>query len=187
MDKPDITLEIRTLGHFDIFADGKPVAAEWPDETVKAFFCSLLSPLDLYFTWDRISRSILNVPATQTSRRQLEVDCVRPLKSFLSKELGFNPLITNSEGIRIDRQHIHVDALEFYSTVIEGLRLMSLTNRDAALDKFSRASSLYVGSYLPGIPGKIIENTRKELTSLYLTVIKDATPLIRKTELSSWT
>lgn len=169
MNIPDTTLEIQTLGRFSISIDGKPVAIDWPDETIKELFCSLLSPLDLYFTWDRICRAILGVPANRTSRRQLEDICVRPLKSFLLKELGFNPLITGHEGMRIDLQRIHLDAIEFHSNVVEGLRLLSVNNHAAALDKFSRANLLYAGSYLPGIPGKIIASTRNDLAALYRT------------------
>jgi hypothetical protein len=176
MNKHDDTLEILTLGRFSISIDGKTVATDWPNETIKVFFCSLLSPLDLYFTWDRICRSMLGVPVTQTNWRRLEEILIRPLKCFLIKELGFNPLITGHEGIRIDQKRIYVDALEFRSTVIEGLTLLSLGNPAAALDKFSRADSLYVGSYLSGIPGKIIENTRNELESIYHTAVKDAIP-----------
>ena len=160
-------LEIQTLGRFSISNDGKLVATDWPDETVKVLFCSLLSPLDLFFTWDRICRSLWREPATRTSRRRLEVLIIRPLNSYLTNELGFNPLITGNEGIRIDKQSIHVDALEFHKTAVEGLRLLSLGNHAAALEKLNKANKLYVGSYLPGIPGKIIENTRNDLESFY--------------------
>jgi hypothetical protein len=173
MKIPETPLEIRTLGRFSISVNGRLVATEWPDETVKVLFCSLLSPLDLYFTWDRICRSMLGVPATITSRHQLDETCIQPLNSFLIKELGFNPLIAGHEGIRIDLQGIHVDAHEFYSNVLEGLRLLSLAKHVAALEKFSRANSLYAGNYLPGIPGKIIENTRSDLESLYRTAVMD--------------
>lgn|ERR1039457_2214166 len=172
MKIPDTTLEIQTLGRFSISVNGKPIAKNWPNETLKVFFCSLLSPLDLYFSWDRICRSMLGVPDTLTSRRRLEEISIRPLSSFLIKELGFNPIITGHEGIRIDQQRIHVDAFEFYSNALEGLRLLSLDNHIVALEKFSRATSLYVGSYLPGIPGKIIANTRKDLETLYISVVK---------------
>ncbi|HXE95689.1 MAG TPA: hypothetical protein VN642_04755 [Dongiaceae bacterium] len=164
---PGNTLEIQTLGRFSIHADGKPVAAVWPDEPVKVLFCSLLSPLDLYFTWDRICRSLLDVPETRTSRSQLEETIIQPLNGFLVKELGFNPLVAEHDGIRIDQQGINVDAHEFHSSIIEGLRLLSFGNHAAALDKFVCADSLYAGAYLPGISGKIITNTRKELESLY--------------------
>jgi hypothetical protein len=119
---------------------------------------------------------MLGVPVTQTNWRRLEEILIRPLKCFLITELGFNPLITGHEGIRIDQKRIYVDALEFRSTVIEGLTLLSLGNHAAALDKFCRADLLYAGSYLPGIPGKIIENTRNELESIYHTAVKDAIP-----------
>jgi hypothetical protein len=186
MNKADTTLEILTMGSFSISADGKPVATEWPDETVKVLFCSLLSPLDLYFTWDRICRSMLGVPVTQTNRRRLEEIFIRPLKSFLIKELGFNPLIAGQEGIRIDQQRIHVDALEFHISVVEGFRLLSLGNRAAALDKFNRADALYAGSYLPGIPGKIIENTRNELESIYHSAVMDAIPHVQNSGFSGF-
>jgi hypothetical protein len=165
----DTTLEILTLGRFSILIDGKLVEADWPDETIKLFFCSLLSPLDLYVTWDRICRSLWNVPVTRVSRNRLEQSCIRPLKVFLIKELGFNPLITGQDGIRIDQQRIHLDALEFHGAVLEGLRLLSLDNHRAALVKFNRANTLYGGDYLPELPGKIIANTRTDLESLYRT------------------
>jgi len=169
MDVPETILEIQTLGRFSISVDGKPVATEWPDETIKMFFCSLLSPLDLLFTWDRICRSMWGIPATRANRRRLDEAVIRPLTLFLIKEFGFNPLMTEPDGIRIDHQRIHVDAFEFHSTVLEGLKLLSLGNHAAALEKFSRANALYVGSYLPGIPGKITEKTRNELDAFYQT------------------
>jgi hypothetical protein len=174
MYESDNTLEIQTLGRFSISVNGKPVATEWPDETQKLFFCSLLSPLDIYFTWDRICRSMWDVPVTRTDRRRLEEVVIRPLSRFLFKELGFNPLITGTEGMKIDRLGIHVDAHEFYSTFLEGLRLSSLAKNAVALEKYRRANSLYVGSYLPGFTGKIITNTRRELESLYLSAAMDA-------------
>jgi hypothetical protein len=179
MDIPVTMLEIRTLGRFSISVAGKPVATVWPDESVKMLFCSLLSPLDLFFTYDRICRAMLGVPATETSRRRLDETFIRPLNTFLIRELGFTPVITGQENIRIDKHHIHIDALEFHSTVVEGLRLLSLGDNDAALEKLSRANSLYAGSYLPGMDGKIIANTRNDLESLYQTASRDIIKLQR--------
>ncbi len=169
MNIPANTLVIKTLGRFSISIAGRPVAIDWPDETIKELFCSLLSPLDIYFTWDRLCRALLGVPETRTCRMQLEDSYLQPLNSFLIKELGFNPIVAGQEGISIDQHVIHVDALEFYRTVLDGLKLMSLTDHTEALKKFSKANSLYAGSYLPGMHGKIIESTRKELESLYRT------------------
>ena len=176
MNKPDTKLEILTLGRFSISVDGKLVAIDWPDEMIKVFFCSLLSPLDLYDTWDRVCRAMLGVQATQAGRRQLEEVLIRPLNSFLIKELGFNPLIAGHEGIKIDWRRIYLDALEFHGNVVEGLKLLALGNHDAAIEKFSRANSLYAGSYLPGMPGKIIVNTRNELEALYRTSLQSWAP-----------
>ncbi len=177
MDKPDTMVKIQTLGRFNISVDGKTAAIDWPDETLQVFFCSLLSPLDLYFTRDRICRSMWDIPATQTSRRRLEKMIIQPLGSFLVRELGFNPLLAGPEGIRIDQQRIHLDAVDFYRTVLEGLRLFSLSHYPAALETLVRANELYTGSYLPGIPGKIISSTRNELETLYRTAVLGAIPL----------
>lgn len=173
MNTTDAMPEVRTLGRFCISVNGDPVATEWPDETMKIFFCSLLSPLDLYFTWDRICRSIWGITATRTSRNRLEQHIIRPLTAFLIKELGFNPLISGPDGIRIDHQNIHIDAHDYYSNVLEGLRLLSVDNNSDALERFSRASMLYAGSYLPGMPGKIIENARHDLESLYRSAVME--------------
>ena len=171
MSIPETTVEIRTLGSFSISVEGKPVAAEWPDEMLKLFFCSLLSPLDIFFTWDRICRAMLGEAESLTSRLRLKEVYIRPLGIFMIKEIGFNPLIAGYENIRIDQQRIHVDALEFHRAVIEGLRQISLGDKSAALSQINMANSLYVGSYLPGMSGKIIENTRCELESLYQAMI----------------
>jgi hypothetical protein len=182
MDRHDTTIDIQTLGRFSISVDGKPVATVWPDDTVKVLFCSLLSPLDLYFTWDRICRSMLGVPETLSSRSQLEENYIRPLNSFLNKELGFNPLIAGREHIRINQQRIHVDAFEFHSTAIEGLRLVSLGNHAEALKILSKADSLHTGIYLPEIQGKIISSTRKDLESLYQIAVSTAMQLTRESD-----
>jgi hypothetical protein len=173
MNKPVYALAIQSLGRFSISVDGKTVATNWPGESLKVFFCSLLSPLDLYFTWDRICRSLLGVPETRSSRRQLEELFIRPLHHFLIKEVGFNPLIIGPEGIRIDPQGIHLDVFEFYRAVVDGLNLVSLDDLGGARKKFSRANLLYAGGYLPGMPGKIIEHTRMELESLYKAAVRD--------------
>ena len=171
MIKSAIKLEILTLGCFRITMDGKQVATCWPDETLKVCFCSLLSPLDLYFSWDRICRSLLGVPDSRQSRRQLEEDIVRPLKSFLITELGFNPLLTGSEYMSIDQRRIKVDAFEFHSSAVEGLKQMSQGNHAAAQQRLGRSRDLYAGSYLPDVDGKIIANTRKDLETLYQRVV----------------
>lgn len=168
------TLEIQTLGRFCISINGKPVAIEWPDETLKVFFCSMLSPLDLSFSWGRISRAMWGLPVCR-----LQEIFVWPLASYLNGELGFNPLIAVNDGVRLDKQCIKVDAHEFYKTVVEGLRQISFANHAAALYNINRAISLYSGSHLPGIPGKINTETRSTLKSLYQSAINDALPIIR--------
>ena len=174
MGVPGSQLEIYTLGRFSIVRDGKPVATEWPSETIKILFGSLLCPLDLYFTYDRICRSMLGVPATRSSQRRLLEDLSRALGSFLLKELGFNPVITGPESIRIDQRSINSDAFLFNHAATEGLMLMSLENHTLAHEKLKKAGSLYRGCYLPGMTGKIIENTRKELESLHRATVLNA-------------
>jgi DNA-binding SARP family transcriptional activator len=173
MDMPDNTLKILTLGRFSISVNGNPVATNWPDESIKVFFCSLLSPLDLYFSWERICRTMWDIPVTRASRRRLDEIIIRPLNSFLIKQLGFNPLVAGKDGIRIDKSGVYIDAHEFHNDVVEGLELLSLGRYAAALEKLSRADSLYVGSYLPGMSGKIIDNARIDLESLYRTAVLD--------------
>ena len=181
MDLPGTTLEILTLGRFSISINGNPVATNWPDESIKVFFCSLLSPLDLYFSWDRLCRSMWNTPVTRSSRQQLEETIIRPLNSYLIKELGFNPLVAGKDGIRIDQHRVHIDAHEFHSDVVEGLSLLAIGSHAAALEKLSRADVLYAGIYLPGMPGKIIENARRDLESLYRTAVLDGMMHARNT------
>lgn len=181
MNKDVTPLEIMTLGRFSISAEGKPVAEEWPDETLKELFCSLLSPLDLYFSWDRICRSMWGIPATRTSRRLLEESLIRPLNRFLIKEFGFNPLIIGYEGIQIDHKNIHIDAVDFHSAVVEGIKLLSLDDRAAAIEKLNQADSLYAGNYLPGMQGKIIANARNDLQALYRSAVMESVHKARVT------
>ena len=173
MANPDSIVSIQTLGSFNISVDKTTVAADWPDEATKVLFCSLLSPLDLNFTWDRICRSMWGVPESQDLKHILEETSLRTLNEFLMREFGFNPLIKGSDGIKMNHKRIYLDALEFYKTVLEGVRLFSLSDHVTAVERFNRANELYTGSYLPGMPGKIIENTRHDLESLYQTVVME--------------
>lgn len=173
MANTDSIVLIRTLGSFNISVGKKTVAAEWPDEATKVLFCSLLSPLDMNFTWDRICRSIWGAPESLDLKHILEETSLRTLNEFLMGELGFNPLIMESDGITMNHKRIYLDALEFYETVLEGVRLFSVSNHVAAVEKFTRANILYTGSYLPGMTGKIIESTRHDLESLYQTVVRE--------------
>lgn len=180
MNAPCTTLKIRTLGSFQMQVNGTGVIEVWPDEALKVLFCSLLSPLDLSFGWDRLCRSMWGLPATRSSRRKLEEGLVGPLNCFLIRELGFTPLLCGREGIRLDRQRLDLDAIEFHAAVIDGLKQFSLGNRQAALEKFSRARLLYAGCYLPGIPGKMVASTRNELESLFRSVAEHIVPAGQK-------
>lgn len=180
MKRPAIKIKIQTLGQLSLSVDGKPVASEWPNESIKLFFCTLLSPLDLSFTHERICRSLWGISAANFTSHRLESTVIKPLISFLIDEIGFNPLMTDHESIRCNREGIHVDAFEFRSTVVQGLRLLSIGDHTVAFRKFTKAKELYTGSFLQGLPGKIIEDTRNELDSLYRTAIMDALPLTQK-------
>ena len=171
MNISEHTVKIQTLGGLSLSVSGDPVTLHWPDETMKSLFCSVLSPLDLYYSWDRICRSLFGVAETQATRRQLKQTTIQSLNTLLIRQLGFTPLIHGAEGIRIDRNRVSIDACEFYSTALGGLQQLSRLNRMEACDLFTRAAVLYTGSYLPGMEGKIISNTRKDLESLYRTVL----------------
>lgn len=171
MKKSDTVSQVQTFGRFHISVNGETVAKYWPNETLKRLFCSLLSPLDLYITWDRICRSVLEIPAHHSSRQGLEHMYIRPLKGFLIKELGCNPLIVGDDGIRLDRNCMHLDSFEFYCAALEGFRQISDGNHAAALEKIRSATSLYSGVYLPEFSCTIINSTRNELESLYQTAV----------------
>ncbi len=117
---------------------------------------------------------MLGVAETQISKHKLEKMFIQPLNSFLISELGFTPLIVEPKGIKIDRQRIRVDAYEFHSAVVEGMKDLAFGDCDAAREKFDTARALYVGTYLFGVQGKIIENTRNELESLYRTAVLES-------------
>jgi hypothetical protein len=184
MDTSDTALKIQTLGSFNISANGKPVATEWPTDTGKVLFCSLLSPLDLLYSWDRICRTLWDEPATRSSIRRMEKTIIRPLDNFLTSQMGFSPLIAEHEGIRFDHQHVQVDALQFHGAVVDGLKLLISGNDNAALKKFNRAHSLFKGSFLPGVAGKIIEHTRNDLDSMYKSIVMGVIPLTQKPDYS---
>jgi hypothetical protein len=100
MELSDSKVEIKTLGRFSILFDGIPVVTSWPNNTLIVLFCSLLSALDLFISWDRVCRSMLSVLEIPINKPCREEISIQPLNNFLSKELGFNPLITVNEGIR---------------------------------------------------------------------------------------
>lgn len=173
----DKKLKIKTLGRFSVSLDGIAVAKKWPNEKTKVLFCSLLSPMGSLVSWDWLCRSMLGVAETRDSSQRLNDTVIQPLISFMHQEFGFNPLITDDDGITIDQQRIHLDASEFYSTTVEGIRLLSFGNGPGVIDKFNRAKALYGGSYLPEMSGNIIKRIRTDLDTLYRTTVMDDMPL----------
>ena len=172
MNNTDTKLEIRTLGHFSISIDGKQVAKEWPNETLKVIFCSLLSPFDAYLTWDRICLNMWGIPDSRIVRNRLEELLIGPLNNYLITELGFNPLISENEGVSLDLQRIKLDAIDFYQAAVEGNRLLANGNSSAATAMFRRADNLYPGSFLPGMYGTIIKKNRTNLEQLHQTAVR---------------
>jgi len=172
MNNSDTTLEIRTLGYLSISIDGKQVATDWPNDTIKTLFCSLLSPMDVHLSWDRICLTMWDIPDSRIVRNRLEELFIEPLNCFLIRELGVNPLISDDEGMTLDQQHIHLDALDFYRAAVEGNRLLANGNNSAATTMFRKADQLYTGIFLPRMYGTIIEKCRTDLEQLHRTVVK---------------
>lgn len=74
-----------------------------------------------------------DIPAKPDSDLGMEEIFVRPLRSFLIKEFGFDPLISGVDGVRFDQGRITLDALEFHSAAVGGLRKLSLDKRGSWL------------------------------------------------------
>lgn len=168
---PDAVVNICTLGRFTIVVNGFPVTPVWPSETVKVLFCSLLSPLDVIVSWDRLCRALWGVPEERISRQRVNDIIILPLRTMLRGLFGHDPLVTYADGIRLDHTGIYVDALEFFELVINGVSCEGNGDHAGACNKFFRAEVLYVGVFMPGIAGKIIESTRKELEVLFHTTV----------------
>jgi hypothetical protein len=179
MKRSDPVVTITTLGRFCIHVNGKQVATEWPDEEAKIIFCSLLSPPVQFLDWGRLCRCLSGISAAPTDRQRVEEGSLRRLASFLTRELGFNPLITAEEGVRIDQRRIHLDARFFHDTVVEGFRHLLYGNEAAARDRFIKAYAIYGGEFLPGIGGNIVHKTRSELDDLFQEAVRGTRLLAR--------
>ena len=175
MSVPLKTLEIRTMGDFSLMVGERAITAEWPDETTKMLFCTLLSPLDEAISMERLCRSLWEVPATQASMSRIAAK-VEWLSDFFAKEASINPFIINQDHVGIDSRYVRIDAHEFYLHAVKGLRLMSIGNRRGALINLHKADQLYCGWFLPLMDNRVITTTRENLGEIHRMVANARCP-----------
>lgn len=170
------SLSVRTLGDFTITRDRKTVNVTWPDNAIKILFCSLLSPLDVSISRDRLCKALWNIPASAAGIGRL-TSALGQLHDVMVRTFGFNPIVFQDDGITLDYGKIYVDARDFHDTAISGFRNFAGGETAAASRLFQAASMLYRGEFLPGMTGRIISATRSDLEDQYQMLSKQITPM----------
>jgi DNA-binding SARP family transcriptional activator len=170
------SLSVRTLGDFTITRDRKTVNVTWPDNAIKILFCSLLSPLDVSISRDRLCKALWNIPASAAGIGRL-TSALGQLHDVMARTFGFSPIIVQDDGITLDYGKVYVDARDFHDTAISGFRNFAGGEIAAASHLFRTASMLYRGEFLPGMTGRIISATRNDLEDQYQMLRKQVTPM----------
>lgn len=176
-------LHVRSLGGLALSQRGVAVTAPWPDKITKELFCSLLSPLDICITFDRLSRSLLGAPLTARTSERLEM-AIDSLIRFTSEEMGVSdPLLVTPDAVGFKGDSICIDAHQFFETALKGLSNLSKGEKGAALQHVCKAMDLYEGDFLPGMNSRIIVDTREELAGLHKVfsqLLRPARPVVKR-------
>jgi len=113
MKTTNTALEIRVLGQFSLVHSGRALATSWPGPYGRYIFCSLLSPLGEPVTWDRLCRSLWDVPATRESKERI-VAIIKQLNAFFQSECGIRPIVEHMDCITYDSTTTYLDAKDFF-------------------------------------------------------------------------
>ena len=176
-------LHVRTLGGLALSKRGVAVTAPWPDTITKELFFSLLSPLDVGITFDRLSRSLLGAALTARTRERLEM-ALDSLIRFSREEMGVcAPLVVTPDAVGFKEDFICIDAHQFFEAALNGLSNLSKGEKTSAFHYVCNAMNLYEGEFLPGMNSRIITNTREELAGLHMMfsqLLRPAQPIVKR-------
>lgn len=170
-------VSIRTLGAFAVLCDGQPVAGSaWQSRKSRDALKILAGRRGRPITRDALAQHLW--PDSDGSGNRLSV-VLSTLRSVLDPgkdQPSDHYLCADREAVRLDTDHVEIDAAVFTQTATNALRaLRSGEQTDLALvEELERAAAMYTGHYLEDDPySDFSVEVRDELLSLSLEVKRE--------------
>jgi DNA-binding SARP family transcriptional activator len=171
-------VSIRTLGAFAVLCDGEPVpASAWQSRKSRDALKILAGKRGRPITRDALADRLW--PDSDGSGNRLSV-VLSTLRSVLDPgkaRASDHYLCADRESVRLDTEHVEIDAVVFAQTATAALRALRSGDRhDVAgvVGELERAAAMYTGHYLEDDPySDFTVDVRDELLSLALEVKRE--------------
>ncbi len=170
LDLPRVA--IRTLGAFAVLCDGEPVpASAWQSRKSRDALKILAGRRGRPITREALAEHLWPDSAGGGGNRlSVVLSTLRGVLDPGKQQPSDHYLRADRESVRLDSEHVEIDAAVFTQTAASALRAIRSGDR-AAVDELERAAAMYTGHYLEDDPySEWSADVRDELLSTALEV-----------------
>ncbi len=163
---------VSTFGGLSIYFRNAPITIIWESQKARLLFCYLLVTYDQWIHRDKLIDLLWPGCNVGAGANNFKTTVSRLRKSFTGAQC-VNPVITQGEGVRININAFSLDASQFRSKAITGIKLQARGELKSARQYLEAAQDLYMGDFLSEEPfNTFITATRNELAELNSAVIR---------------
>ncbi|MDO9456188.1 BTAD domain-containing putative transcriptional regulator [Nocardioides sp.] len=173
-------VSIRTLGAFAVLCDGEPVpASAWQSRKSRDALKILAGKRGRPITRDALAEHLWPDSDGSGNRLSVVLSTLRSVLDPKKAQPSDHYLRADREAVRLDTDHVEVDAVVFTQTATSALRALRSGDHGehtepGTVEELERAAAMYTGHYLEDDPySDFTVDVRDELLSLSLEVKRE--------------
>ncbi|WP_340539964.1 BTAD domain-containing putative transcriptional regulator [Nocardioides sp. GXZ039] len=170
-------IAIRTLGAFAVLHDGEPIAASaWQSRKSRDALKILAGRGGRPITREALAEHLWPDSSGSSNRLSVVLSTLRAVLDPTKQHPSDHYLRADRESVRLDVDHVEIDAVVFAQTAAGALRALRGGERTdlAVVEELERAAAMYAGHYLDDDPyGAWVVDTRDELLRTALEVKRE--------------
>ncbi|MEO9323053.1 BTAD domain-containing putative transcriptional regulator [Nocardioides sp. C4-1] len=173
-------VSIRTLGAFAVLCDGEPVpASAWQSRKSRDALKILAGRRGRPITREALTEHLWPDSPGSGNRLSVVLSTLRSVLDPDKAQASDHYLCADREAVRLDTEHVEVDAAVFTQTATSALKALRTTSRVAGpesdvVEELERAAAMYTGHFLEDDPySDFTVDVRDELLSLALEVKRE--------------
>jgi DNA-binding SARP family transcriptional activator len=173
-------VSIRTLGAFAVLCDGEPVpASAWQSRKSRDALKILAGKRGRPLTRDALADHLWPDSDGSGNRLSVVLSTLRAVLDPAREHPSDHFLVADRESVRLDNDHVEIDALVFTQTATSALRALrsgghGWSGELGVVEELERAAAMYTGHYLEDDPySDFAVDIRDELLTLSLEVKRE--------------
>ncbi|MFB9313230.1 AfsR/SARP family transcriptional regulator, partial [Nocardioides plantarum] len=173
-------VSIRTLGAFAVLCEGEPVpASAWQSRKSRDALKILAGKRGRPLTRDALADHLWPDSDGSGNRLSVVLSTLRSVLDPRKEHPSDHFLVADRESVRLDNDHVEIDAVVFTQTATSALRALRSGERGrpgelGVVEELERAAAMYTGHYLEDDPySDFTVEVRDELLTLSLEVKRE--------------